>query len=267
MRDCQGRIAWRYLRLGLAVLAVALGLIACSSVQRAVLVVPGIPGASFVGNRACLECHTNYVRSFPSSPHARVNAELGKLAGLTGCESCHGPGSKHVAAGGGRGQFIINPGREPEACFQCHLETRAQFNLPQHHPVAEKKMNCVQCHDPHGMDIMKPAGGLGLARMDQSCAECHREQTRPVVFAHEGLRDGCVGCHEPHGSMNAKMLRQPDPNLCLRCHAQVQGPGVPAGQFVIGAINHSTFVSRGTCWSSGCHTAVHGSDINHHLLY
>jgi len=67
--------------------------------------------------------------------------------------------------------------------------------------------------------------------------------------------------------MNAKMLRQPDGNLCLRCHAQVQGAGVPPGQFVIGAINHSTFVSRGTCWSSGCHTAVHGSDINHHFLY
>lgn len=252
-----------------ALLFVSAGLvlISCSTVERTITVAPEIPGATYVGNKACFECHTNYVRVFPSSAHARLHTGTLGMAGLTGCESCHGPGSKHIAAGGGRGQFIINPGKEPAACFQCHLETRAQFRMPQHHPVSEGKMNCVQCHDPHGMDIMKPAGGLAMGRQDQACSGCHREQTKPVVFAHEALREGCASCHEPHGSMNAKMLRQPDPNLCLRCHAQVQGPGVPPGQFVIGAINHSTFVSRGTCWSSGCHTAVHGSDINHHLLY
>ena len=128
-------------------------------------------------------------------------------------------------------------------------------------------MNCVQCHDPHGVEILKPAGSLAWARRDESCAQCHREQTRPVMFAHEGMREGCTFCHQPHGSINAKLLVQPDLNLCLRCHAQVQGPGVPSGQFAIGALNHSTRVVRGTCWSSGCHTAVHGSDVNHHLLY
>jgi predicted CXXCH cytochrome family protein len=253
--------------LGLVAAAATVLLISCSSVERTVTVTPGIPGAAFAGNHACYDCHTNYVRAFPSSAHARVHVENAKLAGLTGCESCHGPGSKHVAAGGGRGKFILNPGKDPAACFECHLQTRAQFHLPQHHPVAEGKMNCVQCHDPHGMDIMKPAGGLAMARADESCAQCHRAQTKPVVFPHEALREGCVACHEPHGSINLKLLRQPDLNLCLRCHAQVQGPGVPSGQLVIGAINHTTFISRGACWSSGCHTAVHGSDINHHFLY
>jgi len=248
-------------------LLAVLAFISCSTVERTMVVIPEIPNATFVGNRSCMECHTNYVRSFPSSPHARIHVETAKLAGLTGCESCHGPGSKHVAAGGGRGKFIVNPGKDAAACFQCHLETRAQFHLPQHHPVVEGKMNCVQCHDPHGMDILKPAGGLAMARANESCAQCHREQTKPVVFAHEAMREGCTACHQPHGSINAKMLTQPDLNLCLRCHAQVQGPGVPSGQFVIGAVNHSTMVTRGGCWTSGCHTAVHGSDINHHLLY
>jgi predicted CXXCH cytochrome family protein len=117
------------------------------------------------------------------------------------------------------------------------------------------------------MDIMKPAGGLAMGVADQSCSSCHREQTKPFVFAHEGMREGCTACHQPHGSINAKMLIQPDLNLCLRCHGQVQGPGVPTGQIVIGAVNHSTFITRGACWTSGCHTAMHGSDINHHLLY
>jgi len=241
--------------------------LSCSTAPRALVLAPDVPDATFVGNRVCFDCHSNYVKVFPSTPHSRMQVEAATAEGWTGCEGCHGPGSKHVAAGGGRSRFIINPGKDPAACFRCHLTTETQFHLPQHHPVLEGKMNCVQCHDPHGQDILKPAGSLAWARRDEACSQCHREQTRPVMFAHEGMREGCTFCHQPHGSINAKMLLQPDLNLCLRCHAQVQGPGVPSGQFAIGALNHSTLVVRGTCWSSGCHTAVHGSDVNHHLLY
>ena len=50
-------------------------------------------------------------------------------------------------------------------------------------------MNCIQCHDPHGMDIMKPAGGLALSRGNETCAQCHREEARPMVFEHPALRE------------------------------------------------------------------------------
>jgi DmsE family decaheme c-type cytochrome len=160
----------------------------------------------------------------------------------------------------------VNPGKDPAACFNCHLQTHAEFNLPQHHPVLEGRMNCVQCHDPHGADIMKPARGLAMARLNESCAPCHREQTRPFVYEHEALREGCAVCHQPHGSINAKMLVERDANLCLRCHAQVQGPGA-AGEIFIGKVKHRDFVRMGGCWSTGCHTAVHGSNINPLYLY
>src|SRR5215831_12592062 len=151
----------------------------CSTFHGTQVLPPEIPGATYVGNKACFDCHTNITRSFPASPHARVHVETAKMAGLTGCESCHGPGSKHIAAGGGIGRFIVNPAKDPSACFQCHLETHAEFELPQHHPVIEKRMNCVQCHDPHGADIFKRAGGLAMARLSETCADCHRQQTRP----------------------------------------------------------------------------------------
>jgi predicted CXXCH cytochrome family protein len=259
---------WLALFFTAAVALAAVTFISCSSLQRTIVAPPMIEGASFVGNKSCFECHTNISRSFPSSPHARVHFEGAKMAGETGCEACHGPGSKHIAVGGGRGKFIVNPGAEPTACFTCHLQQHAEFNLPQHHPVREGRMNCVQCHDPHGLDIMKPAGlGLAMSRLNESCAQCHREQARQHVFEHEALREGCTVCHVPHGSVNAKLLVERDSNLCLKCHAQNHRAGAATGQIYIGSVPHTAYLSRGACWSAGCHPAIHGSSVSPRMHY
>jgi len=256
------------LTLGLPALT-ALLISSCSTSAPEVAAPLQIPGAHYVGDKACADCHAEIVRRFKSSPHARLAPENAALPGQSGCESCHGPGSRHIqTAGAATGErFIINPHKEPASCFQCHLDVEGQFHLPQHHPVLEGRMNCVQCHDPHGTDIMKPAGGLAMARLDESCSQCHRNETRPFVFRHDALREGCVTCHAPHGSVNLKLLVESDPNLCLRCHAQVQGPTVPVGHIYIGNTDHTSLLRMGTCWSSGCHTAVHGSNVDPRLRY
>src|ERR1051326_3412659 len=235
---CRGSVCAILITMSGASLAL---LSSCSTVTRTVFAPPEIPGATYVGNKACYDCHTNITRLFPASSHARIDLPDAKMTGQTGCESCHGPGSKHIEAGGGRGKFIVNPRKDPTACFQCHLETHAQFALPQHHPVVEGRINCVQCHDPHGADILKPAGGLAMARLNQTCAQCHREQARPFVFEHEALREGCTVCHTPHGSINPKLLLERDVNLCLKCHAELQA--VP-GQIVIGKEDHTAYRSE-----------------------
>jgi predicted CXXCH cytochrome family protein len=266
LRRSDGLAGWWV--VGAAVAALGFVVSSCSTIERTLVVPPAIEGATFAGNRACYECHTNYVRHFPASPHARLHVPDAGMKGQAGCESCHGPGSRHIAAGGGRGRFIINPGKDPQACLTCHLQTHAEFRLPQRHPVLEGKLNCVQCHDPHGSDIMKAAGtGLAMARLNESCAQCHQEQARPHVYEHDAMRDGCTVCHVPHGSVNAKMLVERDLNLCLKCHAQVPGPGLPRGEIVIGSVNHTAFVSRGACWSAGCHSAIHGSNVSPNLHY
>jgi predicted CXXCH cytochrome family protein len=254
------------LALAAGVAAVVLLAGSCSTEERTSVEPPPIEGATFVGDKVCADCHSGITRAFPASAHARLHLAGLARAGQTGCESCHGPGSKHVAAGGGGLKFIVNPGKDPAACFQCHSEVQTEFHLPQHHPVLEGKMNCVQCHDPHGQDIMKPAGGLAMARLNENCAQCHREQTKPVIFEHAALREGCTTCHSPHGSINPKMLTVRDSNLCLRCHAQVQGPAAGAGIY-IGNVNHTSFLRYGTCWTAGCHTAVHGSNTQPFFFY
>lgn len=256
--------SWRWLIPMLACIGMAALLVSCSTLETTTGAPPAVAGASFVGNKACVDCHANYTRQFPSSPHARFHRDDLESAARTGCESCHGPGSLHVKSPG-RGRFIVNPGKNPATCFECHADTHAQMALPHHHPVVEGKINCVQCHDPHGRDALKPAStGLAMARQNETCAGCHASQSRPFVYEHEAMREGCVICHQPHGSIHRKLLTANDNNLCLKCHAQVQ---TETGQLMVGKRDHSQFARRGTCWTSGCHSAVHGSNINPKLQY
>src|SRR3989338_7766255 len=166
---------------------------------------------------------------------------------------CHGPGSLHVDAGGGRGTHIINPKKDPTACFACHTDKKLQFRLPHHHPVLEGKMSCSDCHSAHGEDV-KPWSATTMEGVNEACAKCHKDQTDPFVWGHEALKEGCTTCHQVHGSINDKMLLARDNNLCLRCHTQTNFP-------TIGASSHSSRLTS-TCFSAGCHTAVHGSNFD-----
>jgi predicted CXXCH cytochrome family protein len=235
-------------------------LLSCST-TRVLLAPPSIPGAEFVGSESCETCHETITRDFHTATHARLIVE-GAEAKNIGCEACHGPGSLHVQSGGGL-RTIVNPRRSPDTCFQCHLDARAQFTLPHHHPVLEGKVSCGDCHDPHKGSAIR-SGGTELAGPNETCFQCHTVQRGPYVFEHEALRQGCVTCHQPHGSVNQRMLAERNATLCLKCHFQEQ---TGAGTILIGGRDHSSFLARGTCWSAGCHEAVHGSHVSSSLRF
>ena len=227
-----------------------------TAVKRTVIAPPHIPGAQFVGSQNCIECHEDITSGFHNATHALLVAE-GNNAVEMGCESCHGPGSIHSDTGGAY-HSIINPGESPETCFQCHLDKRGEFSLPFSHAVLEGKMGCGDCHSSHE----GPAtigGGMSLASENETCFECHMAQRGPFVFEHEALREGCTSCHSSHGSVNAKMLKSRNANLCLQCHFQQQ---TAPDEILIGGRNHANFLPRGTCWTAGCHEAVHGSHVS-----
>jgi len=265
-------------------------LASCATTQRTLFAPPAIPGASFIGSEECAQCHgelDSRIATGADAPHFpfKPNIEKGYLKaqkGITsqfkgsahgaiqirgdnplnvGCESCHGPGSKHSEAGGGVGN-IINPKKSPEICFQCHLEKQGQFHLPTHHQVLEGRVNCSDCHPPHQGVALRMTGPT-LSAESQTCIKCHPRQRGPFVFEHEALREGCVTCHDPHGSVNSKLLKQRNANLCLKCHFQQRS----GSDILIGGLKHTDLLYRGTCWSAGCHEAVHGSQVNRSLRF
>ncbi|MDO8730166.1 MAG: cytochrome c3 family protein [Candidatus Omnitrophota bacterium] len=214
--------------------------------------------AEYIGSESCAACHAKEAKEFKRSTHARISIPEGVQA--QSCEMCHGPGSLHAAAGGGKGVGgIINPRKDPSACFACHLDKKAEFKLPFRHPVMEGKMSCADCHSAHGEEI-RPWTATSMEGVNEACFKCHKEQRGPFAWEHEALREGCTTCHKVHGSIHDKMLVARDNNLCLRCHTQVNFP-------TIGKQAHGGRLPQGTCFSAGCHTAVHGSNFDDHLRY
>ena len=265
--------------IGLSAALLAAG-ISCRSVHRNIVELPDVPGAKYIGSSECEQCHEDIYTEFQTADHARLTAE-GMNGKNAGCESCHGPCSLHSDSGGdikppfsfrpGRpasssygAQIAVPPARSVETmCYQCHPDVRAQFNLPSHHPVPEGNLTCTACHSPHKGSILI-GGGTSLLSENDACLRCHAAQRGPFVFEHEAVREGCTVCHVPHGSVNAKLLSVRDANLCLKCHFQQQ---VAGGSIYIGGSDHTVRLREGTCWTAGCHEAVHGSRVSPSLRF
>jgi predicted CXXCH cytochrome family protein len=239
----------------------------CASTQRTVVLPPAIAGATFVGSGECALCHSEIMDNFHTASHASLSMR-GDGGVDVGCESCHGPGSLHVESGGELVGSIHNPGRSSAACLACHTDMQGTFTLASSHPIASGKMTCTDCHDPHsGSAII--GGGTSVMGENDTCFGCHEAQHGPFAFEHEAMRDGCATCHEVHGSVNPKLLKSRTANLCLQCHMVEPATTSASGAAVImiGGRDHAAFLSRGSCWVSGCHETVHGSNVSSSLRY
>jgi len=136
---------------------------------------------------------------------------------------------------------------EPYICFSCHKPQEVQSKMPSHHPIAEGKVKCSDCHNPHG----GPNGMLNQETVIETCRKCHAEKTGPFVFEHPAVTEDCLNCHNPHGSVQNKLLVQNEPFLCMKCHT-----GTHAARGDV-----SRFAQRYTTCTN-CHTLIHGSDTH-----
>ena len=137
---------------------------------------------------------------------------------------------------------------DPEICFTCHSEKKAQHQLPSHHPIKEKKMKCSSCHNHHGSEN----NNLNQESLNDVCYECHAEYQVPFVYQHAPVVEDCTICHDPHGTISNNLLKQSEPFLCLRCHrGHSQNPKTGP---------HPTTAALITSCAQ-CHDQIHGSDL------
>ena len=141
-------------------------------------------------NAICLACHEKGDRTYWSGSIHEVRN--------VACTNCHTI-MRSVSA-----KFQLKTVYEPETCFQCHKDKRAQMARSAHMPIREGKMVCSDCHNPHGT---ANESLLKTATINDTCYKCHAEKRGPFLFEHTPVRVNCLNCHEAHGSINEFMLK------------------------------------------------------------
>jgi hypothetical protein len=168
--------------------------------------------------RDCFSCHaTNAV--------ANARLALDRLEPGVGCESCHGPGSEHIAgvnAGDFKDLRISNPGRlngdelSQEFCGKCHRSAERVTFMPEQGGLdnvrfqpyrifyskcysEDRRISCVACHSPHA------SARQDAAFYDSKCLACHRSSGTVKVSIDEKRTEpacpvgtkNCATCHMP----------------------------------------------------------------------
>jgi DmsE family decaheme c-type cytochrome len=211
----------------------------------------------------CLACHEE------SKVLAFWNMNRHKAAGNS-CDSCH---SIHK----GVDQLLI--AHEPDLCFSCHRNIKAQTNKQSHHPTKEafvgrQALKCSSCHNTMSSFSTEPVVSFSGSRrsgtdkmitadsINELCYTCHAEKRGPFMWQHPPVEESCLICHEAHGSNHGKLLTNRVPYLCQNCHS-VEGshprrPYTNLHSFQGSATaNKNKFFGR-SCLN--CHTNIHGSN-------
>lgn len=202
---------------------------------------------TYVGEAVCMSCHgaldeqlgDRYAETIHAKALTAENATTELMR--KGCEACHGPGSAHVAAGGGRGIEGFEgfsgdaTAAQNQKCLTCHRGGAQRYWQGSAHHTRD--LGCISCHTL--MRRVSDSALLNHKTQIGTCASCHLIQNarvyrnshmplRPGRFQSSTADDGkmsCGSCHNPHGAIADHLISAVSTNdSCLSCHAGKRGP-------------------------------------------
>ena len=153
----------------------------------------------YVGTETCKGCHEDQFSRFSKTTHFKLTQLANRPPDKQGCESCHGPGKAHVEGGGDKTKIRTFEGESAkkisEACLRCHAgkEEHNEYRRGEHW---RNDVGCINCHSPHHGASVAP-------KMESATFKAEATTRTPQA--------------------EAKMLRDNQPALCLKCHNEVRG--------------------------------------------
>jgi hypothetical protein len=199
----------------------------------------------------CAPCHYNGYRvvknlagEFVASAASDANGEmhpvrLAKEELNIGCETCHGPGYDHAAAGGA-GKFIVTPQnltpeRASMVCGQCHsrpqgndslgIKKDSPLNADNRMMVAGTSRADFLASNTSRHDASDTAGDFWG---DKLHSKSHHQQYTDFIktkkYRNAEKLMTCTNCHDPHapGADRHQLSGTSDNSKCISCHTTVE---------------------------------------------
>ena len=187
--------------------------------------------AEYIGSEMCGACHEDISKAFARNPHHAVETDKKRGFETRACESCHGPGSKHMdslSAADIHNPPTMNPADVDKVCLGCHLhQTEHAGRINGSH--ARNSVSCVAFHTIHKNGLYGPVPRKP-ADVNAQCASCHADVwasfQRPYKHRLPEGAMSCVDCHNPHGNSSVRVVQATMGNEpgCVKCHGDKRGP-------------------------------------------
>jgi DmsE family decaheme c-type cytochrome len=178
----------------------------------------------YVGSEQCEACHEGYADGLAGTPHGRSGFDS---LSSHGCESCHGPGEKHLEDPEAFQPRVtdLSPDEQNAMCQSCHDGQSQFFWQGSEHQA--RGITCTTCHGVHSYE--SETSQLKTARAIDQCYTCHKDvRAQTWKRSHHPIREGkvsCSDCHNPHGAQSDRMVNAASINeQCYSCHAEKRGP-------------------------------------------
>lgn len=227
-------------------------------------------GFERAADMGCLACHVGRAESVGGAP-SRIAVHEQAI----GCESCHGPGSLHVAlrravkanmnnaANAAASEAIVHPGKlsrdlSESICAQCHLRSDAtvflsKLSTADFRPGRSLNEYRIDYRLDSASSRMKVVGHVEQMRLSRcyqqsdslTCTTCHNPHevvAREDSAAH--YRAKCVECHAPGDcgvEIDQRTKSEPADN-CAACHMPQTPTDIPHIAFT----HHRIGVHRAT---------------------
>lgn len=185
----------------------------------------------------CLDCHTTGLAV--RYDRARQHFATGFADAGVGCESCHGPGARHVETKAARD--IVHPGklhrrkgskeRAFSICAQCHGPRQPVFPMLDSERHFRPGADYAELYQPLVLTNGKSRSGEFFAdgRPKSSSFE-YQALVQSACYLRGGAT--CLDCHTaphaPHGENELPAGANPVDAGCLRCHAKLAGDAARA---------------------------------------
>ena len=197
-------------------------------------------------NPGCIECHASFLAPLSSDPSTNRFRRDSFVPGIS-CETCHGPGTTHVALHSQRrpnslhlpDEAIVNPAKlsrelQVDLCAVCHNGIDRKPLAPAYSFVPGKPLrdyfeplsSIAATHpDVHGNQVgLLQRSRCYTSSHSMTCSTCHN--THAPERSAAAYSDRCLSCHQWQSCGVSRTLGKAIASNCIDCHMPVEATAV-----------------------------------------